>query len=157
MNVEFIKVKHQVLTYELKEGTKTSFYQTAGPLGILPSRITFSNYFHKEGLRKAKFEINGQYKISESGLYYGMNKRKVHTKIISIGNYPMFIGWGEIDARFGIYDLLIFHSENNAKQSFQIHHFRGLAKPEYLDSVCHYLQAYINKKSLSNDRLCSGY
>jgi len=147
MNVEFIKAKHQILSYELKQGTKTSFYQTSGTTGILPARLSFTPYFQKEGIRKAKYEINGKYRIAETGLYCSMNKGIIHTKIMAISNYPMFLGWGEIDERFGTYDLLILHSENNGKQSFQIHHFRGLAKPEYLISVCQYLQGYINKKS----------
>lgn len=147
MNVEFIKAKHSVLTYAKKEGTASSFYQVSGSIGILPNRLSFTGYFHKQGIRRAIFEINGKYKLAEKGLYCSMNKGTVHTKIISINNYPMFLGWGELDERFGIYDLLILHSENNGKQSFQIHHFRGLAKPEYLISVCQYLQGYINKKS----------
>jgi hypothetical protein len=147
MNTELIKSSHIILTYQKKEGTKTSFKKLEGPDSILPERLSFMHYSGKEGKFKAYYEINGTYKKEEKGLYYDMNKRNVHTKIIPIHNKPLLLGWGEIDCRFYIYDLIILYSTNNCSQSFQLHLFRGMAKPEYLEAVCNYLQAYINNKS----------
>ena len=39
MNAEFIKSNHLHFRYELKPGTSTSYYLTAGANGILPGRI----------------------------------------------------------------------------------------------------------------------
>jgi hypothetical protein len=147
MNTEFIKASHHVFTYELKEGTKSSFYLKEGSPKLLPCRISFMPYSGKEGKRKAHYEINGTYKQNEIGKYYSMNNRRVHTKIIPINAFPSFVGWGEVDERFKIYDLLIIHSTNNCKESFHIHVFIGMAKGEYLESVCNYLLTYINNKS----------
>jgi hypothetical protein len=147
MNTEFIKATHQIFSYQLKEGTKTSFRLCSGKKCFLPERLSLTNYTGKAGLRNAKFQIQGKYKKEEEGTYYFMNNREIHTKIMEVNNYPLFIGWGEIDVRFKVYDLLIIHSQNNCKESFQIHHFKGLAKPEYLESVCKYLQTIINNKS----------
>lgn len=147
INVEFIKSKHKVFEYYHKEGTKSSFLQATGPINILPMSLYFSSYIGRPGGRPAKFQIQGQYKKAEEGIYYDMDRRKVHTKIMQINNFPQFIGWGEINERFRIYDLLIFFSSNNCLDSFEIHHFTGLAKIEYLEDVCKYLQNFKNNKS----------
>ncbi|AMS27813.1 hypothetical protein AEM51_13080 [Bacteroidetes bacterium UKL13-3] len=110
-------------------------------------------YSGKEGKRKAYFEINGTYKLNEVGKYYTLNKRIVHTKITSVESYPSFVGWGEIDERFNVYDLLIIHSTNNCKHSFQVHLFIGMAKVNYLVSVCNYLLTFLNNKSPKNGLL----
>jgi len=150
MNTEFIRSKHQSFTYTLKEGTKTSFKHSEGFKNILPETISFTNYYGKEGRRKAKFQLSGKYKLLEHGFYYAMNDRKVHTKIMEINDYPMFIGWGEIDARHKIYDLIIVFSMDNCKSSFEIHLFKGLANIEYLNDACSYLQSHINNKLKSS-------
>lgn len=147
INKDFIRVCHKVATYALKDGTKTSFYFVTGEKEILPERISFTNYTGRQGTRPATYQIQGSYKKTESGLYYDMDNRKIHTKIMSIKDFPMFEGWGEINEKFNIYDLLIIYSSNGCKYDFEIHHFRGLAKPQYLEAVCEYMEAYIKNKS----------
>lgn len=147
MNTEFIKASHHVFIYELKQGTKSSFYLKKGVVQLLPCRLSFMPYSGREGKRKAYYEINGTYKLNEFGKYYNMNNRKVHTKIIPIKAFPSLMGWGEIDERFGIYDLVVIHSTNNCKKSFQVHLFKGMARGQYLEAVCRYLNTYINSNN----------
>lgn len=147
LNFDFFRSKHQILKYQKKEGTKTRFYLMEGEKGILPEGLSFIPYSGKEGRLKAFYEIDGRYKLTESGLYSAMNNRNIHTKFFSVSKFPFIMGWGEIDARFQIYDLLILISDNGCQRSFEIHHFKGLAKPEYLESVCYYLQRFLNDKS----------
>ena len=156
INAEFIKTKHQVLEYCHKAETKSSFTLCSGPINYLPRSLYFGPYNGKAGSRPEKYAIKGTYTKSENGIYYDMDKRKVHTKIMQNPNFPQFIGWGEINERFGIYDLLIFFSSNNCKESFEIHHFTGLAKIDYLEEVCKYLQLYQNNKSPKNGLLLGG-
>lgn len=139
MMEKLINSKHKLMYYELKEGTKSSYYQTHGAVNILPRRLSFIQFDGKQNHRKAMYQINGKYKQLELGLYYNMNNREVHSKLMPIPGFPQFVGWGDIDQRFGIYDLVILESTNNCKQSFTIHHFKGLAKPDYLEAVCQYL------------------
>ncbi len=143
---QFIKAKHKEIHFELKEGTKTSYYQISGMHGILPQRLAFMEYTGREGIRSATFQIKGRYKVNEPGLYYAMNQREIHSKICKITDFPMFTGWGDIDHRFKRYDLIVIHSSNQCKQSFVIHHFEGLAKPEYLNNVCQYLKTYLKQQ-----------
>ncbi len=149
---ELIKASHSFTTYCKKEGTKTSFKKCEGPDMQLPERLSFMQYSGKEGKIKAYYEINGTYKKDEKGLYYYMNKRNVHTRIIPIRNRPNLVGWGEIDYRFNIYDLIIIQSPDNCLHSFQVHLFRGLAKPQYFEEVCHYLQTFLKLHSLSDSK-----
>ena len=140
MMYHLIQAKHKILYYEKKPDTKSSFYQVAGQTNILPQRLSFISYDGNQNHRKAFFQINGKYKIGEFGLYFNMNNREVHSKIMPIEDYLGFIGWGEIDQRFKRFDLLIIESDNNCRESFSIHFFEGLAKPEYLNAVCQYLK-----------------
>ncbi len=141
MNLEFIKSKHSVLEYTLKEGTKGSYYLNENSkIGILPQRISLRSYAGAKGSRFAKIEINGTYKKTEAGIYKDLNKGVIHSKIIEIDSYPIFLGWGEIDERFKVYDLLVLYSPDNCK-TIQVNLFNGIAKPEYLNAVCKYLRS----------------
>jgi len=112
--------RHSVLLYELKYGTSSSFYLKQGE-HILPERLSLKNY---------------------SGI-----SSNIHTRIISVNKFQGIYGHGEIDRRFRIYDLLIFESDNNCSTNFTIHHFRGLAFPEYQESAFSYVSNYIKSKS----------
>lgn len=150
MNSRFIEEAcYTFLFYVKKEGTKGSFYQRNGKRNILPQRLSLGNFAQRKVGSKdsyKKSEINSMYKISEEGLYYSMNERKVHTSIYSFEEFPEFYGYGIIDERFEPKDLLIFSSENNFSNSFEIHLFRGLGKPEYLKDAFSFLREYQTKK-----------
>ena len=47
MDAEFLKSNHLQFRYELKPGTSTSYYLTAGACGILPARIGIRDYNHR--------------------------------------------------------------------------------------------------------------
>jgi len=149
MNSRFIEEKHIPLTYKKKEGTKGSFLKVEGSMGILPARLSLGIFAQKKAGSKdnqKKNEINSMYRKAEEGLYYAMNNRKVHTSIYYNEEFPEFYGYGIIDERFEIEDLLIFYSENNCINSFEIHLFRGFGKPEYLKEVFSFLREYQTKK-----------
>jgi len=78
-----------------------------------------------------------------------LSKRKVHTSIWEMECFTEFEGYGIIDERFNIFDLLILQSENNFTSSFTLYLFRGLGKPEYLADVFQYVRnCHKTQKSL---------
>ncbi len=143
MNKRFIQSSHIPLYYELKAGTKGSFYQKAGERGILPSRISMGIFAQKKASKKdtAKLnELNGQYKKAEAGLYKELNKGRIHSSIWEAPDYPEYYGYGILDERHQIYDLLVLESEDNLSTSLSIHVFRGMGKPEYLQEAFNFLR-----------------
>jgi hypothetical protein len=154
MNQRFIENCHNFLKYERKEGTKGSFYQAEGKKGILPERLSWGMYSICKASNKDSLkinEINGQYKKNESGAYKVLNKGKIHTSIWKgLEDYPEFYGYGIIDERFDIYDLLIIYSENICTSSFEIHTFRGMGKPEFMETAFNYLRELKKKKPYQN-------
>lgn len=146
MNQRFIENCHTSIKFEKKEGTKTSFYQTEEKRGILPKRLSWGMNAKCKASNRDSLkinEINGQYKKNESGAYKDMNKGKIHTSIWKAKEeYPEFYGYGIIDERFEIYDLLIIYSENICTSSFVIHIFRGMGKPEFMESAFSYLRGF---------------
>jgi len=149
MNARFIENCHLPLLYEKKEGTKGSFYQAGGKSGILPNRISWGIFAQKKQSERdslKKNEINGQYKRNEEGLYSGLNQGKIHSSVWDYKSFPEFYGYGILDERFSIFDLLIIYSENQCNQSMEIHLFRGMGKPEFLESAFSYLRTYQKSK-----------
>ena len=77
MNPRFIQSCHIPLKYDLKQGTKGSYYQKSGERGILPERISWGMYAKcKDSNRDSQKvnEINATYKKAEAGLYKGLNQ-----------------------------------------------------------------------------------
>lgn len=149
MKDRFIEGCHSVLYYEKKEGTKSSYYQKAGERNILPNRISWGIETRgRKGTRSSikKCELKGRYKVSEQGLYKDLNERNIHTAIWGNYEYPEFYGYGIIDERFGVYDLLIIYSDNNCNESLEIHLFRQMGKPEFIEMAFRYCRGIINKK-----------
>jgi hypothetical protein len=147
INNELINTKHSISIYELKQGTTSSYYRTAGGT-ILPERLGLGLFVEiKKSLKSHNriAEIKSRYRKDESGLYYNMNDRYIHTSIWTNPNYPDFYGYGIIDERFRIDDLIVIYSLNNCKQSFEIHHFKGLAEAANLDEVFTYLSDFLKK------------
>jgi hypothetical protein len=149
MNERFIEVNHIPFFYERKPETKGSFYMIEGGKGILPERISWGMFAickDSNKLKGKKNEINAIYRKDESGLYKGLDKGKIHTSIWGLQDFHEFYGYGIIDERFDIYDLLIIYSDNNCTSTIEIHLFKGMGKPEYLDIASSYLRSYIKKK-----------
>jgi hypothetical protein len=149
MNERFIESCHFPLIYERKPETKSSYYQKYGQGGILPARLSWGiNSICKDSNKlKGKInEINAVYRKAEVGLYKMLNDGKIHTSIWGIPEFPEFYGYGVIDERYNLYDLLILYSDNNCSSSFEVHLFRGMGKPEFLGHAFSYLRTKINKK-----------
>jgi hypothetical protein len=147
MNARFIESCWIPLSYQKKQGTKGSYYQSKGKRGILPNRISMGIFAQRrESLKdiQKKNEINGQYRKAEEGLYMKLNQGKIHSSIWGFSKFPKFYGYGIIDERHGIYDLLILHSEDYL-ENIDIHIFRGLGKPEYIEQAFSYLQKEMKK------------
>ncbi|HAQ20664.1 MAG TPA: hypothetical protein DCR40_15755 [Prolixibacteraceae bacterium] len=150
MNERLIQNLHNSLKYELKAGTKGSFYKVAGQSGILPERLNWGIFAQKKVSVKDSFklnEINAKYKKNESGAYKGLNNGSIHTSIWKpLPEYPEFYGYGILDERAKIFDLLIIYSENVCSSTFEIHIFKGMGKKEYLEEAFRYLRNYKKKK-----------
>ena len=149
MNDRFIESCHYSLTYQRKPETKGSYYQINGDRNILPCRISLGIFAQRKGSAKdnqKKNEINGTYKKAEEGFYSKLDNKKIHSSIWGKEDYPEFYGYGIIDERSHVFDLLIFYSTNNCLNSFQVHIFRAMGKPEYLNQAFQYLRIYMNKK-----------
>jgi hypothetical protein len=154
MNERFIANCHIPLFYQKKEGTKGSFYQKAGEGGILPERISFGMYAKCKDSNRDSLkvnEINGKYKKAEAGIYRGLNPGDiVHTSIWKgLPEYPEFYGYGIFDERHDIFDLLIIYSENICISSFEIHLFKGMGKPEFMEPAFRFLRNIQKKEALS--------
>lgn len=150
MNERLIQNLHISISYELKAGTKGSFYQTANKKEFLPERINWGLNSNCRASNKDSFkinEINAKYKNNESGAYKGLNKGCIHTSIWKpLPEYPEFYGYGILDERFKIFDLLIIYSENGCTSSLEIHIFKGMGKPEYLKEAFSYIRNHKKKK-----------
>lgn len=149
MNERFIAESHIPLSYVKKDGTKGSFYQIKGKHGILPERLSLGIFAQKKESQKDKLkkdEINGTYKKTEEGLYKSLNNGRVHSSIWGFEEYPEFYGYGIIDERYALYDLVIMYSGNNCSSSFDVHLFRGMGKPDFIQKAFHYLRCYIKQK-----------
>jgi len=153
MNYRFIENLHIPLKYEKKEGTKGSFLQVDGEKGILPERISWGMYAKCKASNRDSHkvsEINAQYKKMESGAYKGINGGKIHTSIWKpLPNYPEFYGYGIIDERHNLFDLLIIYSENVCTSSMEIHIFKGMGKPDFLENAFSFLRNLSKKEALS--------
>ena len=150
MNDRFIESCWIPLSYQKKPETKGSFYQAGGKRGILPERLSMGIFTQrKSSIRDIlkKNEINGQYRKAEDGLYKELNEGRIHSSIWGMEEYPEFYGYGVLDERFDIYDLLILSSKDNCSDSFQIHIFRGMGKPEFLEAAFSFLRKLMKRKA----------
>lgn len=139
------------LEYKLKEGTTTSFLLANGRIGILPERLSITKYTGLSGRNNSRFQLQGRYKLGQAGIYYNMNQRLVHTKLIPLKDFPDIIGWGEIDSRFNVYDLIVVLSKSNFKDGFTLYHFKGLAlypSPDNLRQVFHFINVENKKEAI---------
>lgn len=146
MNERLIQNLHVPLKYELKEGTKGSFYQTSGKKEFLPERLNWGLNSNCRASNKDPFkinEINAKYKVNELGAYKGLNNGSIHTSIWKpLPEYPQFYGYGILDERHKIFDLLIIYSEDNCTSTIEIHILKGLGKAEYIEQAFNYLKNY---------------
>ncbi len=102
MNKNLIRNKHEVFTYELKEGTKSSYYRVdGGPL--LPFRVSFSSQGFFELNKKGRAisenkvgQILGCFKKNEDSTYKQNKPFEVYSSVWQATDYPEFLGYGDI-------------------------------------------------------------
>lgn len=117
-------IRHLSMTYQLKEGTSTSYYFKEGDQGYLPKRLCITPYEFAPivGLPKQRAgQIKGTFTITENSNYKEINK-SIHSTIYApLKPLPGIIGTGDIK---GTKDLLVFQS-NDDWSLFTIHLFIG--------------------------------
>jgi len=157
MNDEFLKSNHLQFMYELKPGTKTSYYLTSGARGILPARIGVTkesfSLIHQTGrghLEKQTGQIKATFRKNDESIYKKHKPFWIHTSVYEISDFPVFVGYGDIGISNeegkteGTGDLLILHS-SDAWKTLSIHIFRGLLFQK--DQVFPYLYNLLKQQS----------
>lgn len=116
--------EHLEFQYQLKEGTKTSYYLESGIENILPKRIciTRGEFAATSGRIKEKSgQIKATFTKSESSPYK-IGKGSIHSTIYKpLKNECRILGTGDIQ---GTNDLLIFESIDSWHK-IKIHLFPG--------------------------------
>ncbi len=146
MEKTYLENRYTSLTYTLKEGTKASYYLTEGKKNLLPNRISVGDFsaFAPSKVKNKVAELKGNYNKSEEGKFKGLNKgNSVHTSIYPIDLRYNFKGYGILDERHKIYDLLVL--ENKEPNSIVIHYFEDMGRPEYKQTVWNYLKGLFKK------------
>ncbi len=134
-----VESRYSSLTYELKEGTKTSYYYKEGEKNILPNRISICDIKVNNTL---KLGLKANYTKTEEGKYKGLNKdNSISTSIFPIDIKYNFQGYGILDERYRIYDLLVFEKNDD---KLKIHLFESLGRPEYKEAVIKFLRMLNN-------------
>lgn len=147
MNEQYLEARYSSFTYELKEGTKASYYLVEGNKNLLPKRISIGKFtFNQTGKPGSDcIELKATYTKEEGGKYKGLNKGdSIHTRIYPTNISQEIIGYGILDERHKIYDLVVF--QEITKSRMKIHHFEDMARPEYKAIVWHYLKTIEIKK-----------
>jgi hypothetical protein len=157
MDTEFLKSNHLHFRYELKPGTSTSYYLTAGANGILPSRIgitrqTFAQIKQtgRGHLEKLTGQLKATFKKNDQSIYKKQKPFWIHTSIYEIQAFPVFAGYGDIGITNGsgktegTGDLLILHSSDSWK-TLSVHIFRGMLFQK--DQVFPYLYNLLKQQS----------
>ena len=154
-NNELFQKKHQVLIYELRQGTSSSFYQKDGKKELLPQRIGFSkNGFlqiastGRAMVEKKVGQIVGTFKKNEISPYKKHKPFSIFSTVWESNQYPSFIGYGDIGLTnekgktISSKDLFILYSP--CPDIIEIHLFAGLV--QFKNLVFEYLKDYKKQK-----------
>lgn len=159
MNIDYIEANLHIISYKIKEGTKTSYYQVEGA-GILPSRLSISKEEITSVKRKGRNNIDpiagqmvGSFKKDEASTFKVYKPYAARTQIWKMIEYPMFMGYGTlgISNKEGktsdTGDLLIFYTPDNW-ENIKILFFKGMASLNNRDEAFEYAD-----KLLENNKL----
>lgn len=141
--------QYSAATYELKPGTKAQFYYQEGSK-ILPERISIGKSFvpikqsNQYPVRLA--ELKGTYKKTESGKYSRLNTgNSIHTGIFP-SPVKLFYGYGILDERHHIYDLLLFEEITPPLRKFRIYFLEGHGVPQKIMEAIRHMEEIIKKE-----------
>lgn len=151
INEELIRQSLHTAVYQLKEGTKTSYYWQSGSK-ILPNRASISKGLMRDVRMKGRALNNttiGQFKSTftkkEDSPFKIYKPYCFNTLIFFHEDYPQFIGWGTagISNENGQIedtgDLLIFYSEDANWKTLQVLVFMGMgSNPDTLNEAMRY-------------------
>lgn len=155
MTEEFISKIVNTSVYQLKQGTKFSFYYKSGTK-MLPNRLSIMSDSYCEpvsrsgrGLLPRVAQIKGSFNKSEDSVYKQFKPYEINTSIWQVpGLQRYFYGTIGITSQSGKIEkdcgdlALIF---TNDWQQLEIHIFKGLAMethlPEYLQQAVSFLQS----------------
>ena len=154
ITIDFITKQLKKATYQLKEGTTTSYYWQEGTQ-LLPNRICFDESEMakvKKSGRNNLHPIAGQllsnFTQKEESPYKVEKPFKVRTQIWQMEDFPQFIGYGSlgITTSEGVKDTkdLVILSRVD-ERTIQICIFAGMATPEGMESAFIYLSSGYDK------------
>lgn len=155
MENEFLHKQLRICTYQLKQGTKSSYYFSGGErflpnrVGITPDSFT---QVRKKGrnLQTIAGQFISQFNKNEDSIL-GLKKYPpyiIRTQIWKIEDYPQFIGYGtsgisNVDGKTqDTGDLMVFYSCNNW-ETITIYYFEGMATPQFRDEAFRYAASII--------------
>lgn len=141
--IDFFEKTLKQATYELKEGTNSSYYRQSGTT-ILPNRLSISkdNEMAKTALkgRNMMHQITGQmigtFTKKETSILKQFKPYVCRTQIWQMDDYPLFIGYGtigisnekgRIDRNSDTGDLVVFFTPDRGK-TIQIFFFPAMEK-----------------------------
>lgn len=120
------------MTYQLKPGTKTSYYFKKGDSGILPTRIciTPSEFAPIKGKPKQKAgQMKATFKRYEESVYKN-GKGTIHSTIFApIQHAPAIIGTGDLQ---GTQDLLVFEAADGWREIIVHLYVKGLLNIQHI-------------------------
>lgn len=153
MENEFLRKKLRVCTYQLKQGTKSSYYFCGGER-LLPNRVSITSDCFTQVQKKGRnLQTNaGQFVSSfnknEDSVLKKYPPYTIRTQIWKIEDYPQFIGYGtcgitnEKGKIQDTGDLMVFYSNNNWK-TITIFYFVGMATPQFKDEAFKYVASIV--------------
>ena len=153
MENEFLRKQLRICTYQLKQGTKSSYYFSGGER-LLPNRVGITSDGFTQVRKKGRNlqPIAGQFVATfnkkEESILKQYPPYTIRTQIWKIEDYPQLIGYGtcgisnENGETQDTGDLMVFHSNNNW-ETITVFYFAGLAKPEFRDEAFRYVASIV--------------
>lgn len=127
--------KHKVFTYQLKDGTKSSFYLVDGEKEYLPFRLSLSKEQFKEvkhsGSKETKGQMKSTFSKKQTSIYKQHKPFNFHSNIWLMPEAPYFFGFGDVGITnekgktTSTGDLLLVMK--TGRNLVQIHLFLGMA------------------------------
>lgn len=161
MNEDLIRQSVHEATYQLKEGTASSFYWQSGDK-ILPNRVTISRTQITEVRKKGRMlqhpsagQFVGRFTKAEESPLKLYKPFHIRTQIWLYEDYPQFIGYGtagisgmdgRITDKSDTGDLIIFFSESPEAEwkTIRIFVFMGMGRnPDTLEDAMRYASTLI--------------